>query len=194
MASSSPQGASSWKTSMNQCHMYIIIRIFSNLPSARLTSLHRISGKALDHASHILAHLKLEHAGLMASSFLMEFLRPSHPDQELENITKHTPNISQYSSTSCSFQGPPSSFINDLMSAEGFAEYHLLDCSSISGRNYLSIVSAMNLLSNQVTRKAERFIRAFHPAYINLIKGITPTSAEHLEESSYSIIDEHISQ
>ena len=81
-------------------------------------ALHRISGKPKDHASHILVHLKLEPAGLIASNTLMGFLRTSHPDQELKNIMKHMPNISQYSRTSCSFQGPPSSFINELTTSQ----------------------------------------------------------------------------
>ena len=41
-----------------------------------------------------------------------------------EYIRKHIPNISQYSKTSCS-QGPPSSFINDLITSEGFRGSHL---------------------------------------------------------------------
>ena len=136
-------------------------------------ALHRISGKPKDHQSLILVHLKLEPSSLISSNTLMGFSRPSHPDQELENIMKHMPNISQYARTSCSFQGPPSSFINELTSSEGFAEYHLLDYSSISGPNFLSIPSAMQLLGNSdIAGKAERFIRAFHPAYINLIKGV----------------------
>ena len=41
-----------------------------------------------------------------------------------EYIRKHIPNISQYSKTSCS-QGPPSSFISDLITSEGFRGSHL---------------------------------------------------------------------
>ena len=152
-------------------------------------ALHRISGKPKDHASHILVHLKLEPASLISSNTLMGFSRPSHPDQELENIMKHMPNISQYSRTSYSFQGPPSSFINEVTPSDGFAEYHLLDYSSISGPNFLSIPSAINLLGNiDIAGKAERFIRAFHPAYINLIEGIKRQAqgggARHQETNS----------
>ena len=39
-------------------------------------------------------------------------------------------------------------------------EYHMLDFSSISGPNYLSITSAINL---DIIVKAERFIRVIHP-------------------------------
>ena len=136
-------------------------------------ALHRISGKPKDHSSHILVHLKVEPASLISSNALMGFSGPSHPDQELENIITHMPNISQYSRTSCSFHGSPSSFVSEVTASEGFAEHHLLDYSSISGPNFLSIPSAIQLLGNSdIAGKAERFIRAFHPAYINLIKDI----------------------
>ena len=102
----------------------------------------------------------------------MAFSRPSHPDQELEHLMDHFPNISKYARTSCCLQGPPSSLINELISSEGFAEYHLLDYSSISGPNHLNIHSAIQLLGNiEIQGKAERFIRTFHPGYISLIKG-----------------------
>ena len=41
-----------------------------------------------------------------------------------EYIRKHIPNISQYSKTSCS-QGPPSSFIDELIISKGFRGSHL---------------------------------------------------------------------
>ena len=189
MGSSSAQGASSRNASTIRCHMYAVISNFFQSPLSAINfcivdhGMHGISGKPKDHASHILVHLKLEPASLISSNTLMGFSRPSHPDQELENIMKHMPNISQYSRTSCSFQGPPSSFINEATSSEGFAEYHLLDYSSISGPNFLSIPSVIQLLGNSdISGKAERFIRAFHPAYINLIKGSkrqAQTSGDH---------------
>ena len=138
-------------------------------------AIHRISGKPKTHESHILVHLKLEPASLIASNTLMGFSRPSHPDQELENIMKHMPNISQYARTSCCFQGPPSSLINEATSSEGFAEHHLLDYSSISGPNFLAIPSPINNAATWQQRhrwEGRRFIGAFHPAYINLIKGV----------------------
>ena len=151
----------------------VIRKIYDSFPGANHRDLHRVSGKPKDHASRILVHLKLEPSSLISSSTLMGFSRPSHPDQELENIMKHMPNVSQYSRTSCFFQGPPSSFINEVTASERVAKYHLLDYNSISGPNFLSITSAINLLGNvDIAGKAERFIRAFHPAYINLIKGI----------------------
>ena len=135
-------------------------------------ALHRISGRPKNHQSLVLIHLKLEPAGLIASNTLMAFSRPSHPDQELEHLMDHFPNISKYARTSCCLQGPPSSLINELNSSEGFAEYHLLDYSSISGPNHLNIHLAIQLLGNIETQgKAERFIRIFHPGYISLIKG-----------------------
>ena len=134
-------------------------------------ALHRISGKPKNHQSHVLVHLKLEPASVISSNTLMAFSRPSHPDQELEHLMNHMPNISKYARTSCSFQGPPSSFINEMTSSEGFAEYHLLDYTAISGPNFLAIPSAIQLLGNtDIQGKAERFIRTFHPGYINLIK------------------------
>ena len=135
-------------------------------------ALHRLSGKTKNHQSLVLIHLKLEPAGLIASSTLMGFMRPSHPDQALEHLMDHFPNISKYARTSCCLQGPPSSVINEVISSEGFAEYHLLDYSSISGPNHLNIHSAIQLLQNiEIQGKAERFIRTFHPGYISLIKG-----------------------
>ena len=71
-------------------------------------ALHRISGKAKDHESLVLIHLKLEPAGLIASNTLMAFSRPSHPDQELEHLMDHFPNISKCARTACCLQGPPS--------------------------------------------------------------------------------------
>ena len=135
-------------------------------------ALHRISGRPKNHQSLVLIHLKLEPAGLIASNTLMAFSRPSHPDQELEHLMDHFPNISKYARTSCCLQGPPSSSINEVISSEGFAEYHLLDYTSISGPNFLAIHSAIQLLGNiEIQGKAERFIRTFHPNYISLIKG-----------------------
>ena len=135
-------------------------------------ALHRLSGKTKTHQSLVLIHFKLEPAGLIASSALMGFMRPSHPDQELEHLMDHFPNISKYARTSCCLQGPPSSLINEVISSEGFAEYHLLDYTSISGPNHLNIHSAIQLLQNiEIQGKAERFIRTFHPGYISLIKG-----------------------
>ena len=98
----------------------------------------------------------------------------AHPIQikELEHLMDHFPNISKYARTSCCLQGPPSASINEVISQEGFAEYHLLDYSSISGPNHLNIHSAIQLLQNvEIQGKAERFIRTFHPGYISLIKG-----------------------
>ena len=135
-------------------------------------ALHRLSGKTKTHQSLVLIHFKLEPAGLIASSTLMGFMRPSHPDQELEHLMDHFPNISKYARTSCCLQGPPSSVINEVISSEGFAEYHLLDYTSISGPNHLNIHSAIQLLQDiEMQGKAERFIRTFHPGYISLIKG-----------------------
>ena len=82
-------------------------------------ALHRISGEAKNHESLVLIHLKLEPASLIASNTLMAFSRPSHPDQELEHLMDHFPNISKYARTSCCLQGPPSSFIKELISSEG---------------------------------------------------------------------------
>ena len=145
-------------------------------------ALHRISGKPLQRASHVLVHLKKAPSPLMQASILMGFTRPSHQDQELENMARHLRQVSSFASTSCTFQGPSSDFINEIISQEFFAEYHLLDHSSIRGPNFISVVSAINLLSNQETSsKAERFIRTFLPGYIYLIKGIkrqAPSSGE----------------
>ena len=121
-------------------------------------ALHRISQRA----SYVLVHLKLAPSPLMASSILMGFSGPSHDHQELENMARHLRQVSSFSSASCTFQGHSSEFINAIVSQDYFAEYHLLDYSSIKGPNYISVTSAINLLSNyEITTKAERLSEPF---------------------------------
>ena len=94
--------------------------------------------------------------------------------------------ISSYATTASKFQGPSSEAINAIISQDFFAEYHLLDYSSISGPGYLCVTSAISLLNNQdISGKAERFIRGFHPTSIYLIKG-TKRSASLFEEHQSS--------
>ena len=45
-------------------------------------------------------------------------------------------------------------------------EYHLLDFSSISGPDHISVTATINL---DIMTKADRFIRTIHPSYINLL-------------------------
>ena len=58
-------------------------------------ALHRVSGKAKNHESLVLIHLKLEPASLIANNTLMAFSRPPHPDQELEHLMDHSPQHQQ---------------------------------------------------------------------------------------------------
>ena len=105
---------------------------------------------------------------------------------------------SSFATTAATFQGPSSQFINTIVSQDYFAEYHLLDYSSNSGPNYINVTSAVNLLNNQeISSKAERFIRTFYPNYIYLVRGIKRQALSSgdqqviMEEPSCSIINEH---
>ena len=142
-----------------------------------------------------------------------------------EHIMNHIPNINKYARTSCCSQGPPSSFINELISSEGFrsshlraynlekviikfdivigimntlghfaqrghqsptviklnitVEYHVIDFSSISGPNYLSITSVINL---DIIVKVERFIRVIYLPYVHQFNIFDIIEAEQFAE------------
>ena len=168
--------------------------------------------------------IKKEHINHLERDFYIPFE---------EHIMNYFPNISKYARTSCCSQGPPSSFINELISSEGLrsshlgaynlekviikfdilmgimdflghfaqrghrpptviklditVEYHIIDFSSISGPNYLSITSVINL---DIKVNAERFIKVIYLSYIHQFNIFDIIEAEQFGE--HHLLD-HIS-